>query len=49
LTGSAAAVTSDLYYRVGVENYATTTNSEEIVHFMARTKEDLFGAAAPAP
>jgi radical SAM superfamily enzyme YgiQ (UPF0313 family) len=44
-----AAVTSDLYYRVGVENYATTTNSEEIVHFMARTKEDLFGEATPAP
>jgi radical SAM C-methyltransferase len=44
---SPAAVTSDLYYRVGVETFTTTTNSEEIVHFMARTREELFGAAVP--
>ncbi len=44
---SPAAVTSELYYRAGVENFATTTNSEEIVHFMARTREELFGAAVP--
>jgi radical SAM C-methyltransferase len=45
---SPAVMTSDLYYRVGVETFTTTTNSEEIVHFMARTKEEMFGAAVPA-
>lgn len=40
----------DLYYRIGVETFITTTNSEEIVHFMGRTKDDFFGVeAALAP
>jgi radical SAM C-methyltransferase len=36
------SVTLDLFYRLGVETFTTTTNSEEIVHFMGRTKDDLF-------
>lgn len=31
----------DLYYRVGVEMYANTTNSEEIMYFVGRTRADL--------
>jgi hypothetical protein len=31
----------DIYYRTGVEAFANTTNSEEIVYFMGMTKEDL--------
>lgn len=31
----------DLYYRVGVEMFANTTNSEEIMYFMGRTRADL--------
>jgi radical SAM superfamily enzyme YgiQ (UPF0313 family) len=31
----------DLYYRLGVETFTTTTNSEEIVHFMGLTKDAL--------
>ncbi|MGI5229619.1 KedN5 family methylcobalamin-dependent radical SAM C-methyltransferase [Actinoallomurus sp. CA-142502] len=38
-----ATITLDLYYRIGVESFTTTTNSEEIVHFMGRTKDALFG------
>jgi radical SAM C-methyltransferase len=33
--------TIDLYYRLGVETFASTTNSEEIVHFMGVTKDAL--------
>ncbi|HEX6872572.1 MAG TPA: hypothetical protein VF163_15855, partial [Micromonosporaceae bacterium] len=36
-----ARVSVDLYYRLGVETFTTTTNSEEIVHFMGRTKDTL--------
>lgn len=35
------AVKLDIYYRTGVEAFANTTNSEEIVYFMGMTKEDL--------
>jgi radical SAM C-methyltransferase len=31
----------DLYYRLGAETFTTTTNSEEIVHFMGLTKDAL--------
>lgn len=34
-------VTVDLYYRTGVETWATTTNSEEIVYFRGMTAEEL--------
>ncbi|MFD0691999.1 KedN5 family methylcobalamin-dependent radical SAM C-methyltransferase [Actinomadura fibrosa] len=37
-----ARTSVDLYYRLGVEQFTTTTNSEEIVHFMGRPKTDLF-------
>jgi len=36
--------TVDVYYRLGVETFTTTTNSEEIVHFMGRTKDELGSA-----
>lgn len=40
----------DLYYRVGVEMFANTTNSEEIMYFMGRTRADLAaGANESAP
>lgn len=42
-------VSLDLYYRLGVETFTTTTNSEEIVHFMGRTKDGLFGEGDLAP
>jgi radical SAM superfamily enzyme YgiQ (UPF0313 family) len=42
-------VSLDLYYRLGVEAFTTTTNSEEIVHFMGQTKDDLFGENGVAP
>jgi radical SAM C-methyltransferase len=35
----------DLYYRTGVEDFITTTNSEEIVHFMGMTLDDIVGPA----
>jgi radical SAM superfamily enzyme YgiQ (UPF0313 family) len=35
----------DLYYRLGVEHFTTTTNHEEIVHFMGRPKDEIFSAA----
>ncbi|MGW5063885.1 KedN5 family methylcobalamin-dependent radical SAM C-methyltransferase [Streptomyces sp. NPDC004096] len=35
-------VSFDLYYRLGVEQFTTTTNSEEIVHFMGCTKSEFF-------
>nr|WP_276145489.1 KedN5 family methylcobalamin-dependent radical SAM C-methyltransferase [Streptomyces sp. YIM 130001] len=35
-------VSFDLYYRLGVEQFTTTTNSEEIVHFMGYTKSEFF-------
>ncbi|WHT23334.1 KedN5 family methylcobalamin-dependent radical SAM C-methyltransferase [Crossiella sp. CA-258035] len=31
----------DLYYRKGFENFASSTNHEEIVHFMGMTREQL--------
>lgn len=36
-------VSLDLYYRLGVETFTTTTNGEEIVYFMGRAKADLLG------
>lgn len=37
--------TVDLYYRVGSESAVTSTNHEIVMHFMARTGEELAGAA----
>ncbi|HSV66706.1 MAG TPA: KedN5 family methylcobalamin-dependent radical SAM C-methyltransferase [Mycobacteriales bacterium] len=39
-----APTTLDLYYRVGFENFADTTNHEEILYFMGVTKEQLLAA-----
>jgi radical SAM C-methyltransferase len=36
----------DLYYRVGVEVYANTTNSEEIVYFMGMTRGEIAALSA---
>jgi radical SAM superfamily enzyme YgiQ (UPF0313 family) len=33
--------TVDLYYRMGVETWASTTNSEEIIYFMGMTREEF--------
>jgi len=38
-------ISLDLFYRLGVEQFTTTTNSEEIVHFMGCTKNELFNAS----
>ncbi|MGH3343901.1 MAG: KedN5 family methylcobalamin-dependent radical SAM C-methyltransferase [Carbonactinosporaceae bacterium] len=44
--GRPRAITTDLYYRIGVENFTSTTNSEEIVHFIGCTAEELSSMAA---
>ena len=40
----------DLYYRMGFENFASSTNHEEIVHFMGMTRDQVGRESnAPAP